>query len=65
MRTRLDLNLEDLQVESTEMVPTYVGPEGLEGFEPYPVPAGFAASILWNTQTQPIVRDTNSSPCIA
>lgn len=65
MRTRLDLNLEDLNVETTEMVAPYVGPEGLEGFEPYPGADGFAASILWNTQTQPIVRDTRSSPCIA
>lgn len=53
---RLNLNLEELHVETTEMQPAYI--EGADG--------GFAASILWDTQTRQIPKpNTNSSPCIA
>jgi len=55
---RLNLNLEELHVETTEMQPAYTGVGEFDG--------GFAASIIWNTQTRPIERpNTNSSPCIA
>jgi hypothetical protein len=50
------LDLEALHVETTVMQPELE--EGFEGGD-------FAASILWNTQTQPIRPNTNSSPCIA
>jgi hypothetical protein len=55
---RLNLNLEELHVETTEMQPAYTGAGGFDD--------GFAASILWDTQTRPIQRpNTNSSPCVA
>lgn len=58
---RLNLDLEALHVETTEMQPEYAEGEGFEGFD-----GGFAASILWDTQTRPIQRpNTNSSPCYA
>jgi hypothetical protein len=58
---RLILDLEELHVETTEMQPAYTGPGAIDGFD-----GGFAASILWDTQTRPIQRpNTNSSPCIA
>ena len=61
MRTvKLDLNLEELEVETTVIEPVFAGREGLGD------PNGYlAASILWNTLTEPISADTNSSPCIA
>jgi hypothetical protein len=62
---KLGLNLEELSVETTELQPAYTGLPGYEGYEPYPGADGFAASILWDTQTHPIVKNTNSSPCIA
>lgn len=58
---RLNLNLEELHVETTEVQPVYTEPAGYER-----VDGGFVASILWDTQTRPIERpNTNSSPCIA
>jgi hypothetical protein len=56
---RLVLSLEELHVESTVMQPDE--PE-LAGFD---APGGMLMSILWDTQTRPIIRNTNSSPCIA
>jgi hypothetical protein len=51
------LNLAELHVETTVMQPEYAG---LDGF------GDFGASILYDTQTRPILRpNTNSSPCIA
>jgi hypothetical protein len=58
---RLSLDLEQLHVESTVLTPELAGIAGHEGFEP----GGYAASILWDTQTRPIIRNTNSSPCVA
>lgn len=57
---RLNLDLEGLRVETTEMQPEFAIPQGPDG-ENY----ALAASILWNTLTEPIRPDTNSSPCIA
>lgn len=58
---RLNLDLEELRVETTVMQPEFTGLEGVDVFG-----GGFAASILWDTQTRPIERpNTNSSPCIA
>jgi hypothetical protein len=58
---RLNLNLEELHVETTEMQSAYTGPEGVERID-----GGWVASILWNTQTRQIPGpNTNSSPCIA
>jgi hypothetical protein len=52
---RLNLNLEELRVETTVMQPEYTGFDGFDG-----------ASILYDTQTRPIQRpNTRSSPCIA
>ena len=57
---RLNLNLEELHVETMEMQPE-TGLEGQNGFD-----GGFAASILWDTQTRPIQRpNTNVSSCYA
>jgi hypothetical protein len=57
---RLNLNLEELDVQTTEMDPEYA-PESAEAFD-----GGFAASILWDTQTRPIQRPaTNTTPCYA
>ncbi len=57
---RLNLNLEALQVETTVMQPD-MGLHALDAFD-----GGFAASILYNTQTRPIQKpNTNSSPCYA
>jgi len=47
------------------MQPAYIGPDGYDGYEPIAVPVGYAASIIWDTTTHPIIHDTNSSPCIA
>lgn len=58
---RLSLDLEQLHVESTEVTPDLIGIADHEGFEP----GGYAASRLWDTLTRPIIRNTNSSPCIA
>jgi hypothetical protein len=56
---RLNLDLEEPQVETTMMQPEL----DLEGFE---FEGGFVASILWDTQTRPIQRpNTDSSPCVA
>ena len=57
---RLNLDLEGLQVETTVMQPASPGWEGVDGGN-----AALAASILWNTLTEPIIVDTNSSPCVA
>jgi hypothetical protein len=58
---RLILDLEELHVETTVMQPDYTGPAGIERID-----GGFAASVLYDTQTRPIQRpNTNSSPCIA
>ncbi|HEX6038495.1 hypothetical protein [Longimicrobium sp.] len=54
---RLNLDLENLHVETTEMQP--------EIAEAFAADAALAASILWNTQTEPIQADTRSSPCVA
>jgi hypothetical protein len=54
---RLNLDLEALHVETTVMQPENTAPEGFDGV--------LAASIVWNTQTQPIEPDTYSSPCVA
>jgi hypothetical protein len=55
---RLILNLDELHVQSTVMQPEYTSPDAFDG--------GYAASILWDTQTRPIERpNTYSSPCIA
>lgn len=54
---RLNLDLEALHVETTVMQPELA--EAFGGQE------ALAASILWNTLTEPIVVDTNSSPCVA
>ena len=63
---KLGLNLEELNVHTTEMQPVYFGPGGYEGYEPFPMAGLAAGSILWDTQTHPIERpNTNSSPCIA
>lgn len=52
---RLNLDLEELHVETTVMQPDLTEPGG-----------DAAESILWNTLTEPIERpNTNSSPCIA
>ena len=59
---RLHLDLQELHVESTVMQPEHFGPEGFEGFD---APGGMLASVLYNTQTRPIIVNTNSSPCIA
>ena len=54
---RLNLDLEDLHVESTVVEPEYQGFEG-EG--------AVAASVLYNTQTRPIPQiDTNDTRCWA
>lgn len=54
---RLNLDLEELHVETTVMQPEYT--EGSED-------GAYAASVLYDTQTRPIQRpDTNSSPCYA
>lgn len=52
---RLNLDLEGLHVETTVMQPEFT--EGEDGY--------YAASVLWNTQTEPIQVDTDSSPCVA
>ena len=58
---RMNLDLEGLHVETTEMQVESTEAAGFYGFD-----GGFAASILWDTQTRPIQRpDTNSSPCYA
>ncbi|HSU16170.1 hypothetical protein [Longimicrobium sp.] len=58
---RMNLDLEALHVETTVMQPDFTGLDGRDGFD-----GGYAASILWDTQTRPIERpNTNSSPCIA
>lgn len=55
---RLNLDLEELHVETTVMQPEYV--EGFDG------DGAYAASVLYDTQTRPIQRpNTNSSPCYA
>lgn len=52
---RLNLDLEELHVETSVMQPEFTESDGLA-----------AESILWNTLTEPIQRpNTNSSPCIA
>lgn len=54
---RVNLNLEELHVETTELQPAY-DPQAPDG--------GFAASILWNTTGHQIPRpNTNDSSCIA
>ncbi|HST59515.1 MAG TPA: hypothetical protein VLK84_12515 [Longimicrobium sp.] len=51
------LDLEALHVETTVMQPEFE--EGFDGGD-------YAASVLYNTLTQPIQRpNTNSSPCYA
>ncbi len=50
------LDLEALHVETTVMQPEFE--EGFDGGD-------YAASVLYNTLTQPIRPNTNSSPCIA
>jgi hypothetical protein len=58
---RLNLNLEELHVETTVMQPEFTDPEERKNFE-----GGLLASVLYNTQTVPIQRpNTNSSPCVA
>jgi hypothetical protein len=53
---RLNLDLEELHVETTVMQPEFA--EGEEGY--------YAASILWNTTGHQVpAPDTNSSPCVA
>lgn len=54
---RWNLDLEDLHVESLVVQPE----TDFEGFD-----GGFAASILWDTQTRPIERPNTADPrCIA
>lgn len=60
---RLNLDLEGLQVETTVMQPEFAIPQGIEGVDGGN--AALAASILWNTLTEPISADTRSSPCVA
>lgn len=63
---RLNLNLEELHVETTVMQPDYVGPAGMEGYQPHALIHLPGTSRVWDTQTNPIPEpDTNSSPCIA
>jgi hypothetical protein len=51
---RLNLNLAELHVETTVMQTEFM--DGFDG----------AASVLYDTQTRPILKPTtNSSPCIA
>ncbi|HKO24443.1 MAG TPA: hypothetical protein VJY65_06835 [Chloroflexota bacterium] len=57
---RLVLNLEELHVETTVMQPE--DPAVLAGFDG---PGAMLLSQLWDTQTRPIIVNTNSSPCIA
>jgi hypothetical protein len=58
---RLNLDLEKLEVETTVMQPEFAEPTGMEAAD-----GGYAASILYNTQTRPIERpNTNSTPCYA
>jgi hypothetical protein len=60
---RLHLDLQELHVETTAMQPEA---SGFEGFEAFDGPGGMLASVLYDTQTRPIIRpNTNSSPCIA
>jgi hypothetical protein len=55
---RMNLNLEDLHVETTTMQAEDTGYVGFDG--------AYAASILWDTQTRPIQRpNTNNTPCWA
>lgn len=57
---RMNLDLESLQVETTAMQPKFAEPAGMEAADGW-----YAASILYNTLTEPILADTNSSPCVA
>lgn len=58
---RLNLDLEELLVETTVMQPELTDPEERKHFE-----GGFLASVLYNTQTRPILRpNTNTSSCVA
>ncbi len=58
---RLNLDLEELHVETTEMQPEFTDPVVRHHFE-----GGFLASVLYDTQTRPIQRpNTNTSPCVA
>ena len=53
---RLNLDLEELHVETAVMQPE---------FEEFDGEGDYAASVLYNTLTQPIRPNTNSSPCVA
>lgn len=54
---RLNLDLEELHVETAVMQPEY---------EDFDLGGNYAASVLYNTLTEPIERpNTRSSPCVA
>lgn len=58
---RLNLDLEELHVETTVMQPEFAEFAEFEAGD-----GAYAASVLYDTLTRPIQRpNTNSSPCIA